>query len=228
MVDLQYQVLTKCVSSVKGARKELFREIAGVESPRMALDAAQARLLGKMMRDATTLGDLWSGPGLPVYPAEVEEGTNWEGGRSWKDCGEQWQEAESDGFISVISCILNKAAEVGDGDEGLSIGGRIEKGEIPEVKLQANKDLKADKWELVISEAREESIGVFTNSSMSEEGRVGSGWHVEGLAGSKEGMGKLAMVWDGEIAGMQEGIQMAPEDHKILLLSDSQAAIAAI
>jgi len=30
-------------------------------------------------------------------------------------------------------------------DEGLSIGGRVEKGEIPKVKLQANKNSKADK-----------------------------------------------------------------------------------
>jgi len=50
--------------------------------------------------------------------------------------------------------ILNKAAEVGEGDEGLIIGPRVEKGEIPEVKLQANKDSKADKWELAICEAR--------------------------------------------------------------------------
>jgi len=58
MIDLQYQALTKCINSVKGAHKELVREITGVESPRMALDAAQARLLRKMMRDPTTLGDL--------------------------------------------------------------------------------------------------------------------------------------------------------------------------
>ena len=79
MIDLQYQALSKCVNLVKGARKELVSEIAGVESPRTVLDAAQARLLGKMMRDPTALGDLWSGPGKPVYPAEAEEGTNWEG-----------------------------------------------------------------------------------------------------------------------------------------------------
>jgi len=82
MIDLQYQALTKYVNSVKGACKELVREITGVESPRMVLDIAQARLLGKMIRDLTTLGDFWSGPGLPVYSTEVEEGTNWEGGRS--------------------------------------------------------------------------------------------------------------------------------------------------
>jgi len=48
------------------------------------------------------------------------------------------------------------------------------------------------------------------------------------LAGSKEGMGKLVTVWDGEIVGMRGGIQMVLKDRKILLLSDSQAAIAAV
>jgi len=141
----------------------------------------------KMMKDPTTLGDLWSGPGMPVYPAEVEEGMNWEGGRSWKDCGEQWQEAESDGFTLVMSRIWNKAAEVRDGDEGLSIRRRVEKAEIPQVKLQANKDSKADKWELAINEAREESIGVFTDSSISEEGRVGGGGMSRVWQGRKSG-----------------------------------------
>jgi len=69
------------------------------------------------MRGPTAPGDMWSGPGKPVYPAEVEEGTNWEAGRSWKDCGERWDNTESDGFTSVMSRILNKAAEVGEGDE---------------------------------------------------------------------------------------------------------------
>jgi len=194
----------------------------------MALDAAQARLLGEMMRDPTALGGLWSGLGKPAYPAEVEEGTNWEAGRSRKDCGERWDGAESDGFTSVMSRILNKAAEVGEGDEGLSVGGRVGKGEIPGVKLQVNKDSKADNWELAINKAREESIGVFTDGSMNEEGRVGGEWHVEGLAGGKEGLGRLATVWDGEVVGMRGRIQMVPEDRKVLVLSDSQAAIAAV
>jgi len=74
----------------------------------------------------------------------------------------------------------------------LSIGGRVEKGEIPEAKPQANKDSKADKWELAVHEAREESVGVFTYGSMSEGGRVEGGWHVEGLGELKEGLGRLA------------------------------------
>jgi len=132
-----------------------------------------------MMQDPTALGDMWSGPGKAVYPAEVEEGTNWEAGRSWKDCGPQWNNVDIDGFTSVMSRVLNKAAEIGEGDEGFSIGSRVKKGDIPEVKLQANKDSKADKWGLAICEAREESIGVFTDGSMNENRRVGRGWYVE-------------------------------------------------
>jgi len=111
-----------------------------------------------------------------------------------------------------MSRILNKAADIGEGDEGLSVGGRVERGEILEVKLQANKDSKADKWELAIHEAREESIGVFTDGSVSEGGRVGEGWYVEGLEGGEEGLGRVATVWDGEVVGMRRGLQSALED----------------
>jgi len=65
---------------------------------------------------------------------------------------------------------------------------------------------------------------------MDEEGKVGEGRHVEGLGGGKEGLGKLATVWDGEVVGMRGGTQSALEDRRVLriLLSDSQAAIAAV
>jgi len=193
----------------------------------MALGTAQAKLLGKMMRDLTALRGMWSVPGKGVYPAEVEEGTNWEAGRLHKHCGPQWDNAESDGFTSVMSRILNKATEIREGDEVLSVGRKIDEGAIPEVKLQADGDSKADKWGLAINEAREESVRVFTDGSMNEEGRVG-GWHVEGSGGWGEGMTNLATVWDGEIVGMRGGLQMVPGDRKVLVLSDSQAAIAAV
>lgn len=48
---LQYQALKKCVNAVQGSRRELVSQIAGVESPKMVLDAVQARLAAKMMRD---------------------------------------------------------------------------------------------------------------------------------------------------------------------------------
>jgi len=67
-----------------------------------------------------------SGPGREVYSAEAEEGMKWEAGRSGKDCGSQWDNAESDGFTSVMSTIPNKAAVIGNGDKGLNVGGRGE------------------------------------------------------------------------------------------------------
>jgi len=41
------KVIGSPVNAIRGARKDFVSEIAGVESPRMAVDAAQARLLGK-------------------------------------------------------------------------------------------------------------------------------------------------------------------------------------
>lgn len=105
----------------------------------------------------------------------------------------------------MVSAILNKAAVIGEGDEGLSVGGRIEREEIPEVKLRANVESNVYKWELAIHKAREDSVGILTDGSMSEEGRVGGGWHFEGLGEWKEGVGKLATVWDGEVVRMREG-----------------------
>jgi len=80
-----------------------------------------------------------------------------------------------DGFTSVVA-IVNKASVVRDfWDEALSIAGRVEKMEIPEVKLQAHKEAKAADLELAIHEAREVAVGVFTNGSMEREGEYGGG-----------------------------------------------------
>ena len=35
-------------------------------------------------------------------------------------------------------------------------------------------------------------------------------------------------MWDGEVVGIKGGLHSAPEDRKVLILSDSQAAIAAV
>ena len=42
------------------------------------------------------------------------------------------------------------------------------------------------------------------------------------------GLGKVATVWDGEIAGMRRGIEAVDRNRKVLVLSDSQTAIAAV
>jgi len=57
-VQLQYQALKKYVNATHGSKTELVSQIAGVESPGMVLDAAQARVMRKIMGDNTALGDL--------------------------------------------------------------------------------------------------------------------------------------------------------------------------
>ena len=43
------------------------------------------------------------------------------------------------------------------------------------------------------------------------------------------GIGEVATVWDGEVAGMAEGLASLPRDgRKVLILADSKAAIAAV
>jgi len=64
---------------------------------------------------------------------------------------------------------------------------------------------------------------------MSEDGVVGAGWYVEG--GKRMGrvvLGKVATVWDGEVCGMRGALEDPPNDSNILILSDAQAAVAAV
>lgn len=70
---------------------------------------------------------------------------------------------------------------------------------------------------------------IYTDGSMSEEGRVGGGWCCSegGSCKGSGGLGRMATVWDGEVAGLKKALERAPSHWKILLLIDSQAAIAA-
>ena len=61
----------------------------------------------------------------------------------------------------------------------------VEKGEIPEVKLQAHKESKAADWEIAINEAREGAVGVFTDGGMNEERNIRGGWAVRSPWGSR-------------------------------------------
>ena len=58
---------------------------------------------------------------------------------------------------------------------------------------------------------------------------VGAAWYVEGR--KKQGgvtLGKLATVWDGEVCGVRGSLEDTPSETNVLILSDSQAAIAAV
>jgi len=118
-----------------------------------------------------------------------------------------------------------------EGHEKMSYGGRVEKVEVPEVKLQAQADSKAEEWTEAINQAREyyNATGVYTDGSMNEYGMVGGGWYVE--RGKRFGgltLGKLATVWDGEVCGIRGALEDALSEANVLILSDAQAAIAAV
>jgi len=78
---------------------ELVSQIAGMKSPKMALDAAQARLIGKIMRDTTVLEDLMFEDGT---------GRNMEAGREWNDFGQEYT-IGPDGLTSLLTAIQSKA-----------------------------------------------------------------------------------------------------------------------
>ena len=64
---------------------------------------------------------------------------------------------------------------------------------------------------------------------MNEDGMVGGGCNVEG--GKRLGgvtLGRLAIVWDGEVCGVRGAFEHAPSESDVLILSNSQAAIAAV
>ena len=58
----------------------------------------------------------------------------------------------------------------------------------------------------------------------SEWGGTREGGAVKGMLA----LWKVAMVWDGEVAGMKSALEEVERNKKILILSDSQPAIAAV
>ena len=131
-----------------------------------------------------------------------------------------------------MTAIQSKAGVLKEeGYQKMSYGGRVEKVEVPEVKLQAQADSKAEVWTEAINQARElyQATGVYTDGSMNEDGMVEGGWYVEG--GKRLGgvtLGKWATVWDGEVCEVRGALEDARRQSNVLILSDSQVAIAAV
>ena len=107
---------------------------------------------------------------------------NEEAEREWDDFGQEYT-ASPDGFTSILTAIQSKAGVLKEErHEKMSYRGRVEKVEVPEVKLQAQADSKAEVWMEAINQAREhcKATTIYTDGSMSEDGMVGGGWYVEG------------------------------------------------
>jgi len=102
-----------------------------------------------------------------------------------------------------LTVIQSKAGVLKEeGQEKICYGGRVEKVQVLEVKLQAQAESKAEVWTEAINQPREycDATGIYTDGSMNEDWMVGGGWYVEGgksLVGAT--LGKLATVWDGEV-----------------------------
>ena len=115
-------------------------------------------------------------------------------------------------------------------------GGPCRRVEIEEVDVrpcggpESEKD--PEEWEKEIGKAGKGGVYIFSDGRLLETGNVGGGAFVVGTEGEvdevKCGVGSLATVWDGEVAGMAEGLRKVRSDNKILILADSKAAIAAV
>ena len=87
-------------------------------------------------------------------------------------------------------------------------------------------------WEKEIGKEGVGGAYIFSDGSLLETGNVGGEAFVVGTDGVetevKVEIGDVAMVWDGEVAGMAGGLAKMPPNNKVLILADSKAAIAAV
>ena len=73
---------------------------------------------------------------------------------------------------------------------------------------------------------------ISSDGSLLGSGNVGGGVFIVSSRGAEteveSGIGNVATVWDGEVAGMAGGLARVRQEKKVLILADSKAAIAAV
>ena len=82
-------------------------------------------------------------------------------------------------------------------------------------------------WEVAIDRVGEGCLVAYSDGSQDEAGRVAGGWCGPRGAEGSVLVGRVATVWDREIAGMRLALESLPT-VPVLLLSDSRAAISAV
>ena len=163
---LKYQALKKCVYATHRAKRELVSQIAVVESPRMALDAAQARVIGKLIRDPSYMDDLWK---------DDRSGRCVEEERTWDNFDKLYLLYNK--YTSVLTTIMGKAGRVREkGKEKIRWGGNCAKNEVLEIDLNCSAIATKAKWEKSIEKAKEGNWVLYSDGSKNEEEKVGSGW----------------------------------------------------
>lgn len=138
----------------------------------------------------------------------MEEGE----GRRWNDHGSEWvgREGKKDGFVSTLMRMVSMLPE------GKPLWGRpCRKMELEEAdvrptggKWSENDPEDSDTWEKEICRAGAGGAFVFSDGSLLEGGNIGEGASTTNTDKQEQeviyGVGTLATVWDGEIAGMAE------------------------
>ena len=109
--------------------------------------------------------------------------------------------------------------------EEISWGGQVKRFEVIEHDLACSS--KTPPHACTEGIERTKRYPIFTDGSRSSEGVVVGGYYLQqGQLGIR--IGKLATVWDGEIAGMERGLKAAANhEGKVIILSDSKPAIQA-
>ena len=148
-------------------------------------------------------------------------GMLWDGGiqRTPRITG---QHGEFDTTIDYVA-VKTLAPVMGE----ISPGGLVQKVDIPVVDLGVSAD--APRWasEEAIEKATVGHIRIYMDGCKDADGAVGGAWWRSNEKFVAQRLGTGATVWDGEVAGIEDGIRNCPRGL-VWILSDSRAAIAAL
>ena len=146
---------------------------------------------------------------------------------------ETFASAAAGRFLAHTMCDPVRAAVAGAEDPVLagvgmlSLGGACWHGEVVVADLGLRGDAPLEQWERAIERVGGCAGLLFVDGSRDESGKVGGGWWGSWGGSRSVAVGTVATVWDGEVTGMRlalESVAVSP----VLVLSDSQAAIASV
>ena len=87
-------------------------------------------------------------------------------------------------------------------------------------------------WEKEIGKPGIGGACIISDGSFLGSGNFGGGCFIVCSRGAEveveSGIGNVATVWDGEVAGMASGLARVRQEKKVFILADSKAAIAAV
>ena len=113
------------------------------------------------------------------------------------------------------------------GRGALSLVGPCWRGEVEVVDLGVGSGGEGGDWKVPIAGVGEGCLVAYSDGSQDEAGRVAGGWCGPRGAEGSVLVGRVATVWDGEIAGLRLALESLPTEP-VLLLSDFRAAISAV